>query len=213
MYVLGVDFGGGASKATLLGKTGKVVATATAEYPTHFGEGGKAEQNPMDWYRAACQNIRSVLQGINAEEVKCLCFDAATHTAVLMDEKGEPVCDSVYWTDTRSVNEKKYLAENFGEEIFEKCKHNVDTIWSLPEILYVKNNFPEVYAKVKKVTFKLLVYPALAIGVCLIFPNSSLFSLEIKYCLICFSCMPFGLNGIVIPTAYGRILRMHQRWH
>ena len=153
MYVLGVDFGGGASKATLLDETGKVVATATAEYPTHFGEGGKAEQNPMDWYRAACQNIRSVLQGINAEEVKCLCFDAATHTAVLMDEKGEPVCDSVYWTDTRSVNEKKYLAENFGEEIFEKCKHNVDTIWSLPEILYVKNNFPEVYAKVKKVTF------------------------------------------------------------
>ena len=60
---------------------------------------------------------------------------------------------------------------------------------------------------------KLLVYPALAIGVCLIFPNSSLFSLEIKYCLICFSCMPFGLNGIVIPAAYGRILRMHQRWH
>ena len=153
MYVLGVDFGGGASKATLLDETGKVVATATAEYPTHFGEGGKAEQSPMDWYNAACQNIRSVLQGINAEEVKCLCFDAATHTAVLMDERGEPVCDSVYWTDTRSLKEKAYLAENFGEEIFEKCKHNVDTIWSLPEILYVKNNFPEVYKKVKKATF------------------------------------------------------------
>ena len=153
MYVLGVDFGGGASKATLLDENGKVVATATAEYPTHYGEGGKAEQTPMDWYKAACQNIRSVLQNVNANEVKCLCFDAATHTAVLMDEHGEPVCDSVYWTDTRSVKEKAYLAENFGQEIFEKCKHNVDTIWSLPEILYVKNNFPDVYAKVKKVTF------------------------------------------------------------
>lgn len=153
MYVLGVDFGGGASKATLLDETGKVVATATAEYPTHYGEGGKAEQAPMDWYRAACQNIRSVLKGVKAEEVKCLCFDAATHTAVLMDEKGEPVCDAVYWTDTRSVKEKAYLAENFGEEIFQKCKHNVDTIWSLPEILYVKNTYPDLYAKVKKVTF------------------------------------------------------------
>ena len=153
MYVLGVDFGGGASKATLLDRNGAVVATATAEYPTHYGEGGKAEQNPLDWYEAACKNIRSVLKGINAEEVKCVCFDAATHTAVLMDEDGEPVCDSVYWTDTRSIKEKAYLAENFGKEIFEKCKHNVDTIWSLPEILFVKNNFPEVYAKVKKVTF------------------------------------------------------------
>ena len=61
MYVVGVDFGGGASKATLLDETGKVVATATAEYPTFYGENGKAEQNPMDWYNAACQNIRSVL--------------------------------------------------------------------------------------------------------------------------------------------------------
>ena len=153
MYVLGVDFGGGASKATLLDKNGKVVATATAEYPTHYGDGGKAEQNPMDWYHAACQNIRSVLKNINAEDVKCLCFDAATHTAVLMDENGVPVCDAVYWTDTRSIKEKKYLADNFGQEIFEKCKHNVDTIWSLPEILFVKNSFPEVYKKVKKVTF------------------------------------------------------------
>lgn len=153
MYVLGVDFGGGASKATLLDKDGKVVVTATAEYPTHYGEGGKAEQNPIDWYNAACQNIRTVLQGVNAEEVECICFDAATHTAVLMDENGDPVCDAVYWTDTRSVKEKKYLAENFGNEIFQKCKHNVDTIWSLPEILYVKNAFPDVYARVKKVTF------------------------------------------------------------
>ena len=153
MYVLGVDFGGGASKATLIDKTGKVVVTATAEYPTHYGENGKVEQNPLDWYNAACQNIRSVLQGINAEEVQCLCFDAATHTAVLMDESNSPICNSVYWTDTRSIKEKQYLAENFGEEIFEKCKHNVDTIWTLPEILFVKNNNPELYKRVKKVTF------------------------------------------------------------
>lgn len=153
MYVLGVDFGGGASKATLLNEKGEVAATAVSEYPTYYGAGGKAEQNPEDWYNAACENIRKVLKGVDAKQVKCLCFDAATHTAVLMDERGTPVCNSVYWTDTRCVKEKEYLQINYGEEIFQKCKHNVDTIWSLPEILYVKNNFPETYQKVKKVTF------------------------------------------------------------
>ena len=153
MYVLGVDFGGGASKATLIDESGKVIATATAEYPTFYGEGGKAEQDPQDWYEAACKNIRAVLQGIDSKDVKCLCFDAATHTAVLMNENGDPVCNSVYWTDTRCIKEKAYLAENFGEEIFEKCKHTVDTIWSLPEIMYVKNNFPEIFKTVKKVAF------------------------------------------------------------
>lgn len=149
MYALGVDFGGGASKATLLDENGTVVATATAEYPTYYGENGKAEQNPYDWYEAACKNIREVLKNAKAEEVKCLCFDAATHTAVLLDENHTPVCNAVYWTDTRSVKEKQYLLENFGQEIFEKCKHNVDTIWSLPEILFVKNTYPELYKREK----------------------------------------------------------------
>ncbi|MBO5285298.1 MAG: hypothetical protein J6B16_00195 [Clostridia bacterium] len=153
MYALGVDFGGGASKATLIDKYGKVVATATTEYPTFYGEGGMAEQNPTDWVNSAVKNIREVLVGIDSSLVECLCFDAATHTAVLMDDNFNPVCNSVYWTDTRSVNEKAYLQQNFGEEIFSKCKHNVDTIWTLPEILYIKNNYPEVYNKVKKVTF------------------------------------------------------------
>lgn len=153
MYVLGVDFGGGASKATLIDEKGKVIAAASSEYPTFYGENGKAEQNPFDWYDSAVKNIRELTKNIDTSEIKCICFDAATHTAVLMDENNAPVCNSVYWTDTRSVGEVKYLFENFGHEIFEKCKHNVDTIWTLPEILYVKNNFPQIFSKVKKVTF------------------------------------------------------------
>ena len=153
MYSLGVDFGGGASKATLLSDKGKVIKTATTEYPTFYGENGKAEQNPIDWYNAACKNIREVTAGIDVSEISCVCFDAATHTAVLMDDNGEPVCNSVYWTDTRSIKEKAFLQENYGDFIFEKCKHNVDTIWSLPEIMFIKNNYPEIYAKVKKITF------------------------------------------------------------
>ncbi len=153
MYFLGVDFGGGSGKATLIDQSGKIIATATAEYPTRYGEGGKAEQDPSDWYEAACKNIRKTISGVDADEIACLCFDAATHTAVLMDENGVPVCDSVYWTDTTSVAEKKFLSETMGEKIFRKCKHCVDTIWSLPEILHIKNTRPETYAKVKKIAF------------------------------------------------------------
>ena len=153
MYALGVDFGGGACKATLIDEKGKTVAAATAEYATIYGENGMAEQNPMDWYDSASKTIKAVINGINPESIKCICFDAATHTAVLMDEDGIPVCNSVYWTDTRCIKEKEFLKQNYNEKLFNKCKHEVDTIWSLPEIMFVKNNFPEVYKKVKKITF------------------------------------------------------------
>lgn len=152
-YVLGVDFGGGASKATLLDEKSKVVATSVSEYPTFYGEGGKAEQNPEDWYNAACENVVNCLKNIDRTQVKCICFDAATHTAVLTDENFSVVRNSVYWTDTRSVKQKEYLAEKFGDDIFAEFKHNVDTIWTLPALLWIKENEPETWKKVKRIMF------------------------------------------------------------
>lgn len=153
MYVLGVDFGGGSSKATLIDENGKVVATSVSEYPTIYGENGKAEQNPEDWYNAACKNIFNCLQTVDKTQIKCICFDAATHTAVLMDENFNVVRNSVYWTDTRSARQKEYLATNFSDDIFAKFKHNVDTIWTLPELLWIKENEPDVWKKVKRIVF------------------------------------------------------------
>ena len=147
-YVLGIDFGGGASKATLLDKTGKVIATANSEYPTIYGESGKAEQNPHDWFDVACKNIKTILNfGIKAEDIDCICFDAATHTAVLMDENFNVLQNSIYWTDTRSIPQKQYLFDKYGKDIFNKFKHNVDTIWTLPQLLWVKENQHEVFNK------------------------------------------------------------------
>ena len=123
MYVLGVDFGGGSSKATLIDEQGKIIATSSTEYPTIYGEGGKVEQNPEDWYNAACKNIFNCIKSIDKTEVKCICFDAATHTAVLMDEDFNLVRNSVYWTDIRSVKQKEHLASSYSEDIFNKFKH------------------------------------------------------------------------------------------
>lgn len=154
-YVLGVDFGGGASKATLLSSRGEIVCTATKEYATASLENGGREQNPEDWLRAALYNVNAVLEkaNVDAGDVECLCFDAATHTAVLLDENFNVVRPSVYWTDTRCVKEKAFLIKEYGDEIFAKFKHEADTVWTLPELLWVKNNEPETFAKVKRIVF------------------------------------------------------------
>lgn len=154
-YVLGVDFGGGASKATLLSSRGEIVCTSTKEYATASLENGGREQNPEDWLKAALYNVNEILKksGVNAADVECLCFDAATHTAVLLDEKFNVVRPSVYWTDTRCVKEKAFLKKEYGDEIFSKFKHEVDTVWTLPELLWIKNNEPETFAKVKRIVF------------------------------------------------------------
>ena len=89
-YLLGVDFGGGASKATLLEETGRAAASASSEYPTSYPRPGWAEQDPEDWYRAIRANIAAVLEksGVSSADIAAICLDAPTHTAVLCGGDG-----------------------------------------------------------------------------------------------------------------------------
>lgn len=154
-FVLGIDFGGGASKTTLLGEDGVIYAEATYEYPTLYPKSGWTEQNPDDWYEATKANIKSVLDKskINPSDIVAVSLDAATHTAVLMDEDFKVLRPSIYWTDTRSVGEVNYLKDKMGDFILEKALHKVDTIWTLPQLLWVKNNEPDIWKKTKKIVF------------------------------------------------------------
>ena len=154
-YLLGIDFGGGASKATLLAENGTVVATNTVEYPTIYPKPGFAEQNPQDWVDAICKNIRAILEKskVNSYNIAAVALDAATHTAVIMDETFNVIRPSIYWTDTRSVEEVSYLKENYSDIIDEQVMHKPDTIWTLPELLWIKKNEPENWARVRKILF------------------------------------------------------------
>ncbi|MBQ7900989.1 MAG: xylulokinase [Clostridia bacterium] len=154
-YLLGIDFGGGSSKATLLAENGNIVATNTVEYPTSYPKPGFAEQNPQDWVRATCKNIRAILEKskVNPCDIAALALDAATHTAVIMDEDFNVIRPSIYWTDTRSVEEVSYLKENYSDIIDKQVLHKADTIWTLPELLWIKKNEPENWARVRKILF------------------------------------------------------------
>ena len=154
-YLLGIDFGGGASKATLLREDGEIAATSTTEYKTHYPAPGYVEQNPEDWVKATCENISGVLSEskISPDQICAISLDAATHTAVIMDENFNVIRPAIYWTDTRSTKEVSYLKENFSDIINKQVLHEASTIWSLPELMWIKNNEPENWAKVKKIMF------------------------------------------------------------
>lgn len=154
-YLLGIDFGGGASKATLLCEDGTICATHTTEYSTSYPKPGYAEQNPDDWVKATCENIAGVLEKskVSPSDICALSLDAATHTAVIMDEDFNVIRPAIYWTDTRSIEQVAYLKENYAEIIEKQVLHKADTIWSLPELMWIKDNEPENWSKVRKILF------------------------------------------------------------
>ena len=138
-YLLGVDFGGSSSKATLLGEDGRVYATASQEYPTYYPQNGWAEQEPEDSYQALVSNIREILKtsGVNPADIAAMALDAATHTAVLLGEDDKPVRRAIYWTDTRSAAQAAQLKKEIGPELIEECYNSVSSLWTLPQLMWL----------------------------------------------------------------------------
>lgn len=152
-YLLGVDFGGSSSKATLLGEDGRVAATATCEYPTYYPQSGWAEQNPEDSWNAFVSNVRELLEksGAAPEDIAAVALDAATHTAVLLDAQDRPVRNAIYWTDTRASAEADELRARCGEEITRLSFNSVSSLWTLPQLLWLSRHEPETLARTKKI--------------------------------------------------------------
>ncbi len=152
-YLLGVDFGGSSSKATLLGEDGRVAATATCEYPTYYPQSGWAEQNPEDSWNAFVSNVRELLEksGAAPENIAAVALDAATHTAVLLDAQDRPVRNAIYWTDTRASAEADELRARCGEEITRLSFNSVSSLWTLPQLLWLSRHEPETLARTKKI--------------------------------------------------------------
>lgn len=155
-YLLGVDFGGGSTKATLIDTTGNIVAENVVEYPTYYPELGWCEQSPEDWNKAFAENVKGILEKskINPEDILAVAIDSATHTWVMCDEDLKPIRPAIHWTDSRSRSQVEYLRAEYGDLIFEKSFHRADTIWTLPQILWVKENEPENFSRMKYIFFE-----------------------------------------------------------
>lgn len=154
-YLLGIDFGGGASKATLLAADGSVVSEFSQEYPSYYPKPGWVEQNPDDWMYAITANISGILQksGIKSEDIVALSLDAATHTAVVMDSDFRVLRPAIYWTDTRSVSQVAFLKKYYNDLIWQQSLHNADTIWTLPQMIWIRENEPQVWGKIRRIVF------------------------------------------------------------
>ena len=155
-YLLGIDFGGGASKATLIDTNGKIIADNTVEYPTLYPTENACEQDPRHWIEALCENCRALIgkSGIKSSDILALAIDSATHTYLVCDENFVPLRNAVHWTDTRSRKQADELREKYGDEIFKKSFHRPDTIWTLPQLIWLRENEPETFTKSRYIFFE-----------------------------------------------------------
>ncbi len=148
-HVLGIDIGTTSVKAVLFGQNGVCVEESEVTYELLHPQRGMAEQDPYEIEKAALEALR--LLPSDKYAVSSAGFSAAMHTLICLDEKGEPLTNSITWADTRSSEEAKMLLESAeGSGIYERTGTPIHTMSPLTKLHWLKKHRADLYRKTKK---------------------------------------------------------------
>ncbi|SIQ24246.1 xylulokinase [Rhizobium sp. RU33A] len=150
MY-LGLDLGTSSVKAMLIDSDQKVVGVGHAGLTVQRPHPGWSEQAPGDWLRATEEAI-AALKASHPRElaaVKGIGLSGHMHGATLIDAQDRVLRPCILWNDTRSHAEAASLD---ADPRFRALTGNiVFPGFTAPKLAWVKNNEPEIFAKVAKV--------------------------------------------------------------
>src|SRR5579871_3068498 len=154
MNFLGIDVGTGGTRAVVIDSSGRVVAAAGSEHGAFASpRTGWAEQDPRDWWRATQEAIRKVLsRGVASESIGAIGFSGQMHGAVLLDECGEVLRPAIIWCDQRTARQCREITEKVGaKRLIELTANPALTGFTLPKLLWVREQEPELWARLRTV--------------------------------------------------------------
>jgi len=156
-YLMALDAGTGSVRAVIFDLKGNQISMGQREW-THLEEDGVANSMSFDCdtnWSLTCECINEALSSgnINPKDILALSSTSMREGIVLYDEDGKELF-AVANVDARAQKQVKYLKENFEgiEEEFYKESGQTFALGALPRIMWLKNNKPEVYKKVAKIS-------------------------------------------------------------
>lgn len=153
-YLIGVDIGTSGTKTVLFDEMGNTIASALKEYPMYQPKVGWAEQDPEDWWNATWTTIKEVIDKsrVNAEDIKGVGLSGQMHGAVLLDKDDKLLRSSIIWCDQRSAKECDEITSIIGaDRLIEITANPALTGFTASKVMWVKNNEPQIFEKVRKI--------------------------------------------------------------
>jgi len=156
-YLMALDAGTGSIRAVIFDQKGNQISIGQREW-THIEESGVPNSMSFDCqtnWELTCECIDEALKSgnIDPKDILAVSSTSMREGIVLYDNDGEELF-AVANVDARADKEVKYLKENFPgiEEDFYGLSGQTFALGALPRILWLKNNKPELYKKVAKIS-------------------------------------------------------------
>ncbi len=153
-YLIGIDLGTSSLKAMIVDEAGKTMAVASRDYTIESPAAGCAEQNPQIWWDACVYACKKAIaqSGVEASNIKGVGFSGQMHGMVSLDENYEVVRPAILHCDARSSEQVRRIRETLGEDRIPALTGNpIYTGFLLPSLLWVRDNEPENYRRIRHV--------------------------------------------------------------
>ncbi len=157
MYLLGYDIGSSSVKASLVdAQTGKCVSSAfypKSEAAILAVKPGWAEQDPASWWenlKLATADIMAS-SGADPKDIKAIGISYQMHGLVCVDKDHNVLRPSIIWCDSRAVPYGQKAFDEIGHEACLSHLLNSPGNFTASKLAWVKENEPELYAKIHKI--------------------------------------------------------------
>ena len=152
MLYIGVDLGTSAVKLLLMDEGGQIRKVVSREYPLYFPHPAWSEQNPEDWFTASMDGMKELTSECDRSQVAGISFGGQMHGLVALDETDQVIRPAILWNDGRSERQTDYLNNVVGREKLSEYTANIAfTGFTAPKILWVRDNEPENFKRIRKI--------------------------------------------------------------
>ena len=151
-YYIGIDLGTSSVKLMLLDGEGIIQKTVSRQYPVSYPHSGWSEQNAADWWNAICNGLPELLGEVDGQAIRGIGTAGQMHGLVVLDENGAVIRPTILWNDGRTHKETAFLNETIGKKRLFALTGNIAFAgFTAPKLLWLRENEPENFAKIKKI--------------------------------------------------------------
>ncbi len=148
MLICGLDVGTTGCKLTTYTHKGEFVYNSYKEYDVSR-KSGQHEVDANDIFNAVCDVIKDTS---TKEDISAIGITTFGETFVLLDENDNVLLPSMLYTDPRGEEECKKLSRTLGDKrIADISGVKPNQMYSLPKIMWIKNNKPDIFKKAKRI--------------------------------------------------------------
>jgi xylulokinase len=152
---LGIDIGTSGTKTLAMRHDGRILASATEEYPLSSPKPGWSEQDPELWWQATIKSVKRVLKAgkIKKVDVAGIGLSGQMHGSVFLDKKHNVIRPALLWNDQRTFAECDEIENKAGgrSKLIRMVANPALTGFTAPKILWLRNNEPKNYEKTVRI--------------------------------------------------------------